>query len=189
MAGTPGNSISLGQVNEMSEDEFGDTFKGLFQGPVWPVRKTYGQRSFADTPDLRAAFQEALLGGTAEEQRELMAAYPNLGVDQELGDESSTDQSWVGLDYMSEEEAEEFKELSTAYTDKFGIPFIVCLRDLEKRDQVLRLGWRRMENSLSQEHVGSLNEVSRIASYRFEDLVADANPISSSRTQRFEQLH
>ncbi len=190
VAGTPGNSISLNQVNEMSEDTFVGTFSGLFQGPEWPVRKAYGQRPFADTPDLRAAFQEALLGGTAEEQRLLMAAYPNLGtVDEDMGNESATDQSWVGLEYLSEEEENEFKELSAAYTEKFGIPFIVCLRDLDKRDQVLRLGWRRMENSRGQEHVSSLNEVSRIASYRFEDLVADANPISSSRTARFEQLH
>ncbi len=130
-----------------------------------------------------------MLGGSADEQRELMGAYPNLGVDQELTQESSTDQAWVGLDYLSEEEAEEFRELSSAYQSKFGIPFIVCLRDMDKRDQVLRLGWRRMENSSGQEHVAGLNEVSRIASYRFEDLVADANPISSARTQRFEQLH
>lgn len=189
VAGRPGNSISLNQVNDMTEDEFVDTFQGLFQGPVWPVRKAYGQRPFADTPDLRAAFQEALLGGTAEEQRELMAAYPNLGVDDDLGEESSTDQAWVGLGYLSDEEEDEFRELSAAYTEKFGIPFIVCLRDLDKRDQVLRLGWRRMENSKGQEHVASLNEVSRIAGYRFEDKVADANPISSARTQRFEQLH
>ncbi|MGB3829307.1 MAG: 2-oxo-4-hydroxy-4-carboxy-5-ureidoimidazoline decarboxylase [Ornithinimicrobium sp.] len=189
VAGTPGRSISLNQVNEMTEDEFVATFGGLFQGPVWPVRKAYGQRPFADTPDLRAAFQEALLGGTADEQRELMGAYPNLGVDQELSEESATDQAWVGLDYLSEEEAAEFAELSADYQAKFGIPFIVCLRDLDKRDQVLRLGWRRMENSSGQEHVAALNEVSRIAGYRFEDLVADANPISSSRTQRFEQLH
>ncbi len=189
VAGTPGHSISLNQVNEMSEEEFVETFTQLFQGPEWPLRKAYGQRPFADTPDLRAAFQEALLGGTSEEQRVLMAAYPNLGVDQELSEASAVDQSWVGLDYLSEEEEEEFRELSSAYQDKFGIPFIVCLRDLEKREQVLRLGWRRMENSAGQEHVGALNEVSRIASYRFEDLVANANPISSSRTQRFEQLH
>ncbi len=49
VAGTPGNSISLNEVNDMSEDEFVDTFQGLFQGPVWPVRKAYGQRPFADT--------------------------------------------------------------------------------------------------------------------------------------------
>ncbi len=189
VAGTPGDSISLNQVNAMTEEQFVETFQGLFQGPSWPVRKAYGQRPFSDTPDLRAAFQEALLGGTTEEQRELMNSYPNLGVDQDLGAESATDQAYVGLDFLSEEEEEEFRELSAAYRDKFGVPFIVCLRDLDKREQVLRLGWRRMENSAGQEHVTALNEVSSIAGYRFEDLVADANPISSSRTLRFERLH
>ncbi len=188
VAGRPGQLIRIDQVNEMTEPQFVDTFGNLFQGPTWPVQKAFGQRPFADTPDLRAAFQEALLGGTEQEQRELMAAYPDLGVESELSAESATDQSWIGLAYLGEEERQEFAELAELYHQKFGIPFIVCLRDLEKRDHILHLGWRRLENSPGQEHVAALNEVSRIAGYRFEDLVAEANPISSARTQRFDQL-
>jgi OHCU decarboxylase len=179
-------TVAVVGLQTLAKVDFNDY--NIFQGPTWPVEKAFGQRPFADAPDLRAAFQEALLGGTAEEQRELMTAYPNLGVDRELTAESATDQSWVGLAYLGEEEEQEFAELSKIYHEKFGIPFIVCLRDLEKRDQILRLGWRRLENSFGQEHVAALNEVSRIAGYRFEDLVAGANPISSARTQRFEQL-
>jgi hypothetical protein len=34
----------------------------------------------------------------------------------------------------------------------------------------------------------ALIEVAKIANHRFDDLVAEANPIASARTRRFEQL-
>ncbi|HEY5248500.1 MAG TPA: solute carrier family 23 protein, partial [Dermatophilaceae bacterium] len=70
VAGSPATgSVRLGQVNKMTEDEFGATFGRLFQGPDWVVRKAYAQRPFSDTQDLRVAFQEALFGATEPQQR------------------------------------------------------------------------------------------------------------------------
>ena len=45
-----------------------------------------------------------------------------------------------------------------------------------------------MENSPAQERAAALIEVAKIANHRFDDLVAEANPIASARTRRFEQL-
>ena len=52
--------MRLDQVNQMSREEFVQTFAGLFQGPAWVVERAYEQRPFSDTHDLRRAFQEAL---------------------------------------------------------------------------------------------------------------------------------
>ena len=54
------------------------------------------------------------------------------------------------------------------------------MRDVEKRDQILTSGWERMQNSPTQEHAAALIEVAKIANHRFDDLVADANPILSA---------
>ena len=64
----------------------------------------------------------------------------------------------------------------------------MCVRDVATRDQILRTGWQRMENSPTQEHAAALIEIAKIANHRFDDLVAEANPIASARTRRFEQL-
>jgi 2-oxo-4-hydroxy-4-carboxy--5-ureidoimidazoline (OHCU) decarboxylase len=42
-----------------------------------------------------------------------------------------------------------------------------------------------MQNSRTQEHAAALIEIAKIAGHRFDDLVADANPIHSARTQRY----
>src|SRR3954447_9164897 len=61
VAGTPGTGvIRLDQVNQMSREAFVQTFGRLFQGPEWVAERAYDQRPFADTHDLRMAFQESL---------------------------------------------------------------------------------------------------------------------------------
>ena len=46
----------------------------------------------------------------------------------------------------------------------------------------------RLQHSPSQERATALIEVGKIINHRFDDLVAEANPIHSARTQRFDQL-
>jgi uric acid transporter len=156
------------------------------------VERAFDQGPFADTHDLRAAFQEALFSGARDEQRDLMSYYPDLGCDRvangDEGDDSLTDQSTAGLTRLTDTDHEAFGTLTAAYRERFGIPLIVCVRDVEKRDQILRSGWARMDNSDAQEHAAALIEIAKIANHRFDDLVADANPIASARTQRFHQL-
>ena len=47
-------------------------------------------------------------------------------------------------------------------------------------------GWQRLNNSPTQEHAAALIEIAKIATYRFDRLVADANPIHSARTRRLD---
>ncbi|HEY2044659.1 MAG TPA: 2-oxo-4-hydroxy-4-carboxy-5-ureidoimidazoline decarboxylase [Jatrophihabitans sp.] len=193
VAGSPGqDSVRLDQVNEMTQEQFVDTFGKLFQGPSWVAERAYHHRPFSDTHDLRVAFQEALFSATRHEQRELMSVYPDLGaytgLSGELGEESVRDQSSIGLTRLTEDDHAAFGELASAYRDRFGTPLIVCVREIEKRDFILTTGWARLDNSPAQEHAAALIEIAKIANHRFDDLVAGANPIATARTQRFEQL-
>jgi OHCU decarboxylase len=184
VAGTPRTGeVGLDAVNKMTQEEFVKTFSILYQGLAWPVERAFAQRPFADTRALRGAVQTALLAATPAEQMELMQAYPDLAQTQEHN-VSKVDLAYLGLDGLTAEEAEEFSELSAAYEAKFGFPLIICLRDLERREHILTLGWRRLDNSPQVEHMAALSEISRIAAWRFDDLVADANPIASARRLR-----
>ncbi|WP_084216383.1 2-oxo-4-hydroxy-4-carboxy-5-ureidoimidazoline decarboxylase [Pseudonocardia spinosispora] len=187
VAGTPGGaSVRLDQVNEMDRAQFVSTFRRLFQDTDWVVEKAYENKPFADTSALRTAFQEALFTSGHEEQRELMTHYPALGDDRVAdgteGEESVRDQSAAGLTRLTEDDHAEFDSLTSAYRDRFGIPLIVSVRDAGKRDRILEEGWQRLANSAAQEHAAALVEVAKIASRRFGDLVADANPIHSARS-------
>ena len=87
VAGTPGTGvIRLDQVNEMTREDFVQTFGRLFQGPSWVAERAYDQRPFKDTHDLRMAFQESLFSADRTEQRDLLSFYPDLGSDAVEGD-------------------------------------------------------------------------------------------------------
>jgi OHCU decarboxylase len=186
VAGTPGSLIRLSEVNEMTREQFVDTFGSLFQGPTWVVERAYDQRPFADTKDLRQAFQEALFSATTEEQLALIDSYPDLGAESvaggDEGEDSLRDQASLGLTRLDEKDHVELAELTRQYRERFGFALVTCVRDRDSYAQVLRHGWERLNNSPSQEHAAALVEISKIAAYRFDDLVADANPIHSART-------
>jgi len=164
-------------------------FGGLFHGPDWVVRSAFAQRPFGDTRDLRAAFQEALFDATEQQQRDLMSSYPRLADvagGTPLGAESRADQGTAGLTRLDEEDDAAFSELTAAYRDRFGFPLIVCVRESHDRDRVLESGWARMHNAGRTERAAALVEIAKIANHRFDDLVADANPIHSARLQSFD---
>jgi OHCU decarboxylase len=193
VAGTPADgAVRLDQVNQMSKEEFVRVFAPIVQGPAWAVENAYAQRPFADTHELRRAFQEALFGATPEQQLDLMRHYPALGsvavAEGETGEMSLRDQASVGLTRLADEDFAAFRELTSEYERKFGFPLIVCVRDMHGREQILRQGRARLHNSPAQEHAAALIEIAKIAGHRFDDLVAEANPIHTARTQRYENL-
>jgi OHCU decarboxylase len=191
VAGTPGdNLVRLEQVNNMSEEEFVRTFAGLFQGPDWVVERAYAQRPFSDTHDLRRAFQEALFAATVEEQEQLINSYPDLGAQSvaagDEGEHSLSDQGTLGLNRLAEKEHEELASLTHTYREQFGFPLVTAVRDQTSFDQVLAGGWQRLNNSPTQEHATALIEIAKIATHRFDQLVANANPIHTARTRHLE---
>jgi uric acid transporter len=188
VAGQPGHLVRLDQVNEMSQDEFASTFSGLFQHVPWAVNRAYEQRPFADTRALRSAFQESLFSASSEQQDELLHAYPELGSDALELPESLRDQSALGLNRLDDADFEEFRALNRTYREKFGFPYIAAVRNAESRMHLIDQGWERVEHSPHQERATALIEVAKIADHRFEDLVAEANPIHSARTRGLERL-
>jgi OHCU decarboxylase len=192
VAGRPGpGQVRLDDVNSMSREEFVNTFGQLFQGPRWVVERAYDRRPFADTQAFRTALQESLFTSSPEEQSELMSFYPSLGSDAvsdgEAGSYSHRDQATAGLTRLTDEDHEAFVELTNAYQQRFGTPLIVCVRDAGDRHQILESGWARMNNCPVHEHTAALIEIAKIANHRFDDLVAEANPIHTARARQFKR--
>jgi OHCU decarboxylase len=173
----------------MTEEEFAETFGGLVQGSPWAVERAFEQRPFADTLALRAAFQDALLTGNTQEQLELIKSYPDLGSENEIGLDIAADHAMAGLSNLDEDERAEVVEIAEEYKQKFGFPFIVCAREIDSYTKVVDLGWARLANSPTIEHSTALIEIAKIANYRFNHLVANANPIETARVQAFARAH
>ncbi|WP_020651169.1 solute carrier family 23 protein [Solimonas variicoloris] len=186
VAGRPEHGlVMLEQVNAMSYDAFARTFGGLVEHVPWVLERAWAQRPYADTRALRAAFGEALLAGDTAQQLALLNAYADLGSEADAGNAYILDHDAAGLGTLGEDAHHEVRELAQAYRRHFGFPLVVCAREVERYERVLAQGRERLANSPAVERAAGVVEAARIASYRFNDLVADANPIDAAREIRF----
>ncbi len=67
-------------------------------------------------------------------------------------------------------EFDEFHRLNTAYREKFGFPFIICVRRHGK-DSIFRQFESRLRNDVAAEYDTALAEVNRIAALRLDQHV------------------
>lgn len=181
-----GGSITLDEVNAMSQQRFTEVFGHVVQDVPWAVERAFTARPFADTTALREAFQDAVLTGSSEQQDELLRAFPDLGAEDETGHALAVDH--VALSNLDADDHEDVVDLATAYREHFGFPLIICAKETERFEYVLKNGWSRMDNSPATERAFALIEIAKIANYRFSDLVADANPIAAARFSRLDEL-
>ena len=186
VAKKPGGAlVTLDEVNGMSEAAFAGTFGHLVENTPWVLARAYRRRPFADTLALRAAFQDALLTGDEAEQLQLLNAFPDLGSEADAANGYLLDHEQAGLSGLDEDSHGEVRKLAASYREQFGFPLVVCAREVARYERVLEAGWLRMDNPRSVERAAALIEIAKIANYRFNDLVANANPIGTAWANRF----
>ena len=104
----------------------------------------------------------------------LIRAHPDLAgkaaLAGELTAESASEQALAGLEQLSAEEFAEFQRLNSAYHQKFGLPYVVCVREHTKAS-IFEGARTRLSNTPEQERAAALFEISRIARLRVLDLV------------------
>ena len=186
-----GKKINLDDVNAMDRDQFVATFSSMFSSHTWPVERAWESRPFASVSELRSSFEDAVLAASPEEAEELIASYTDvvsLVLDGAGDEQASSDTSSLSVGEVSSEEAEELRALAAAYREKFGRPLVICVDNVVDRKHLLSSGWRRVEHSPAREARFALGEVIDIADLRFDQLVADANPMRAAWDAGFERL-
>ena len=186
-----GKKINLDDINAMDRDQFVATFSSMFSAHTWPVERAWESRPFASVSELRSSFEDAVLAASPEEAEELIASYTDvvsLVLDGAGDEQASSDTSSLSVGEVSSEEAEELRALAAAYHEKFGRPLVICVDNVVDRKHLLSSGWRRVEHSPAREARFALGEVIDIADLRFDQLVADANPMRAAWDAGFERL-
>jgi OHCU decarboxylase len=168
-------TMTLEQVNALPDEEFVARFGPLFQGPPWIAAEVAGMRPFDSLYAMRHAFHSVLFDAPVEQQRALIETYPDIAAKVALGQGSRRDQASAGLDRLTPEEYERFDALNEAYREKFGFPFVICVRENTK-ETILSAFERRLDNTPVQEQMAALVEIAKIANLRLFDLVEDELP-------------
>ena len=118
--------------------------------------------------DLLAVMHEA----SAEEQLALIRAHPELAgkaaIDKTLTDASAAEQASAGLDRLMPAEFERFHALNAAYRERFGFPFIICVRLTDKAG-ILAAMEARLGNDRETEIAAALGQIGEIVRLRLED--------------------
>ena len=186
-----GKKINLDDVNAMDRDQFVATFSSMFSSHTWPVERAWESCPFASVSELRSSFEDAVLSASPEEAEELIASYTDvvsLVLDGAGDEQANADTSSLSVGEVTPEEAEELRALAAAYREKFGRPLVICVDNVVDRKHLLSSGWRRVEHSPAREARFALGEVIDIADLRFDQLVADANPMRAAWDAGFERL-
>lgn len=141
----------------------------LFEHSLWVEERADARPSSGDRhADLMAVVREA----SPEEQLALIRAHPELAgkaaVDGSLTEASAAEQASAGLDRLTQAEFDRFHALNAAYREKFGFPFIICVRLTDKAG-ILAAMERRLANDRDTEIKTAIDQIGEIVRLRLQD--------------------
>jgi 2-oxo-4-hydroxy-4-carboxy-5-ureidoimidazoline decarboxylase len=158
-------------IMDLSDAEFVERFGALFEHSPWVVERAAGRRPFGD---LHAGLMQVLDDATEAERLSLIRAHPELAgkaaIDRTLTAESTAEQASAGLDRLTEAEFARFHELNAVYRERFGFPFVICVRLTDKAG-ILAAMARRLDNAPDAELSTAIEEVGKIVRLRLEDVL------------------
>ncbi|HTQ82737.1 MAG TPA: 2-oxo-4-hydroxy-4-carboxy-5-ureidoimidazoline decarboxylase [Pseudolabrys sp.] len=168
-------SITLDALNAATAQDFTAALGDIYEHSPWVAETVATRRPFATLAALHEAMIAAVREAPSDTRLTLIRAHPDLaGKAARAGTltaDSTNEQASVGLDRMSEEEFARFHRLNDAYKEKFGLPFIVCVRRHTK-DSILRQFERRLAHGRSDEQEAALGEIFRITALRLDQKVS-----------------
>jgi len=116
-----------------------------------------------------------MYAATPDEQLALIRAHPELAgkaaIDRTLTEASAAEQASAGLDRLTPQEYDRFHALNAAYRERFGFPFIICVRLTDKAG-ILAAMERRLGHTREEEIATALGQIGEIVRLRLQDMAA-----------------
>ena len=167
--------MKLAEINTFSSEAFSSRLGGIFEHSPWVAERAAGARPFADVAALHAAMAAAMHTAPHAQQLALLRAHPELAgramVAKTLTADSTNEQSRSGLTNCSPAEFAQLQALNAAYNKKFGWPFILAVKHLD-RATIIRTFSERIESSAADEFEACLANIEKITRWRLDDQVS-----------------
>lgn len=153
---------------EMLTHHYGD----VYEHSPWVAEAAWrhGLAETHDAPEALAALMGLMLQqASSEQQIKVIQAHPDLAgkaaMAGELTQDSTSEQAGAGLDQCSPEQFSRFETLNAAYKEKFGFPFVIAVKGLD-RHGILAAFEERLNNDLATERQTAIEQIIRIARFR-----------------------
>lgn len=152
-------------------------YGGVYEHSPWIAAAVWDAGAASDEVEaLAAAMMAEVEAAPRAAQLALLRAHPDLAgrlaVAGALTAASAAEQAGAGLDRCTPAEFAAFQSLNAAYVARFGFPFIVAVRGLD-RAAILARFRERVANPPDAEFREALAQVHRIARLRLEALAAE----------------
>jgi OHCU decarboxylase len=161
----------------MGRDAFVARFGHVFEQSPWIAEGAWDQGLGPESDSAEGLHRRmCVVLHQADEVRQLdlIQAHPDLAgrlaLAGELTGDSTREQASAGLDRLTPAELARFTELNNAYRTRFGFPFIVAVRGLDRND-ILAMFERRLGNDPETERRTALEQIEKIALLRLRDLL------------------
>jgi len=168
--------ISLDQLNTSDRAAFVAAVGDVFEHAPWVAQRAYAARPFATVAEVHRAMMRALHSAPRDEQLAFLRGHPELaGKIARAGamtPDSKAEQGGLGLDRLSEKDFARFERANAAYAQKFGFPFIVCVRRHASAASILAAFEQRVGNDIDTEFETALAEIGHITRLRLEAKIA-----------------
>ncbi|MCK8782224.1 2-oxo-4-hydroxy-4-carboxy-5-ureidoimidazoline decarboxylase [Rhizobium sp. NTR19] len=161
--------------------DFIERFGGVFEHSPFIAERAY-DAGLIFVPLTAKGVHDALTSifrrASYAERLGVLRAHPDLAgklaIAGELTEESRKEQAGAGLDRLSPDEHARFTELNTHYMAKFGFPFIIAVKGLNK-DDILAAFEKRIHNSVEDEFATAAAQVEKIALLRLTALLPETS--------------
>lgn len=167
--------MTLDQINALSTPDFVARFGFLFENSAWIILGADRARPYASLEAMEDAVISVIGSAGPDAQLALIRAHPELGnklaIAEDLTEASASEQASAGLDRLTAEEFDAFHALNDAYRERFGFPFIICVRKTNKAG-ILAAMRARTANTREQELSTALSEIAEIVRLRLQDATA-----------------
>lgn len=163
--------------SRLEYDDFVQLYGSIFEHSEWVAERTFNAElgPANDTATgLHFAMRTQFRLASADERLGVLNAHPDLAgklaAAERLTNESTKEQASAGLDALTDAEREKFTALNNQYTEKFGFPFIIAVKDNTKAS-ILKAFEVRIANDRDTEFATACAQVERIAELRLIDLL------------------
>ena len=161
---------TIAEIDAMDAGAFQAVLGSVVEHSPWVAGEAWRRRPFGSPAALRLAFEAVLRLAPPDRQLALLNAHPELG-DRQLTDASAREQAQARLDRLPAADLALLRQLNAAYRERFGFPFISCVRE-HSVASLLAWAQARLERDRDAEAETALTEVGKIVALRLRERVA-----------------
>ena len=163
--------IHLDDLNRTDVSDLRTLLHGVFEHAPWIPVAAAAQRPFTTVTALHEAMMYTVRMASPEQRLRFLKGHPELAagvLDPSLTPESRSEQGSAALDRV--QDAAELPALNHRYLDRFGFPFIVCVRRRTAED-VMRSLRARLLGEPEAEMEAALREIGHVSRLRLVERV------------------